>query len=60
MDTQSQKISLSLANSVDSFACPYCHSELSHLSLQGRDNHVDWCRIIVGVPDAPQKHGVTD
>jgi hypothetical protein len=43
--------------------CPHCHGDLAELSAWGRLNHVDWCRIVVGVPDVkprsteiPTKH----
>ncbi len=27
------------------YKCPYCHGCLNDLSLVGRENHIDWCRI---------------
>jgi hypothetical protein len=33
------------------FVCPYCHEDFSELSEAGRENHENWCRIVVGIPN---------
>jgi len=37
--------------SLDPQICPYCHDDFNQLSPEGFENHVEYCRIVVGVPD---------
>jgi len=37
---------------VSSRICPTCDNDFHELSDHGFQNHVEWCRIVVGVPNA--------
>ncbi len=51
--------------------CPYCRFTFDELSLIGFENHVEFCRVVIGVPNvristqtaseqSPQRHGVAN